>query len=851
MEGIEQLLNPVLGILNSEHLDKYLSTCREHLAFQGHNKRDEAPIKTVNQLLSDNSDRYGGLTVLRVVLEQCSVDSYTCNACSWLTNCVKATNDKESNIVNISFNVLGVLLQMATKFPEIKKFASNNIVPRFLEHTARPVNNQTISSLLECLKVCMKEYSGPCGSSRKSITSLLSKLVNAESGLLSQASKCYALLAQIKCSSNPGVSYNSYWKENQLILVNTLHYHMDRLFNNVHEIQVYQKHDTGKKTYLLGEPTREKSSSVLLKYQLTEKRIKGIGVYLQSMLLGSFPVAKPVLPDAIMGAICRGLAVTCASLGPAKTDSIALGSVLPQVHIHLLNLMMDLISLCGRNMIPYGTVICKLIAQELKWTTSTDWPYAMDKPFRKLRAVVYKALRCWLSVGRSASSLETTLKEIIAAILLDAKVEKQKVTLKVMKGQGSSHGTDYGTESRSEKLAADLANEDLCLQSLKCLQSILSSYSAKLETDTCKTIQETVIELLYGVQNAHESPPVPYRSTACRRQLYNNVISLCLEPHHQFPPPVTFAVALLNTGLSDPASEVSTLCMSGLSSIEKIIHPSGPPLPGVVHQQGASLNLQSNQVSTEPLNTFTYRIPTTNASSQSTTSVAGPSADNYPLSTNDSVDSAKSKAINESVEKGSVEVNVENEDIVDEPSSSNLVEEDSPNDVQVGNQSCSLLQTSNTVNENSPSDVEEQSISLLLTNISESEETAIVESFDSQSISTRNEEIVPSDTDDLSSNVESSKTSTEIIKGPMKRPIEKDVESSNEYSIDESAKKQKTLPVVNGSNYEEDNGSVGLTKVNGVSDSVKNLTNDFVEESVLNDEEMMSCFVDEVTWDKN
>ncbi|RZF36203.1 hypothetical protein LSTR_LSTR008529 [Laodelphax striatellus] len=834
MEGVEQLLNPVLGILNSEHLEKYLSTCREHLAFYGHNKKDEAHIKTVNQLLSDNSDRYGGLTVLRVVLEQCSVDSYTQNACSWLLNCVKATNDKDRNIVNISFNVLGLLLQMATKFPEIKKFASNNIVPRFLEHTTRPINLQTISSFLECLKTCMKEYTGPCGSFRKSITSLLSKLVNSESSLLSQASKCYALLAQIKCSSNPGVSYNSYWKENELTLVNTLHYHMNRLFNNVHEIQVHQKNDNSKKNYLLGEPTKEKSSSVLLKYQLSEKRIKGICVYLQSMLLGSFPVPKPVLPDAIMGAVCRGLAVTCASLGPTKTDSIALGSVLPEVHVHLLNLMMDLISLCGRNMIPYGTVICKLIAQELKWTTSTDWPYAQDKPYRKLRAVVYKALRCWLSVGRSASSLETTQKEIITSILLDAKIENQKVTRKVMKGQGSSgssHTSDFSTESRSEKLASELANEELCLESLKCLQSILSSYSNKLEAETCKTIQETVLELLYGVQSVHESPPVPYRSTSCRKQLYNNLITLCLEPHNEFPPPVTFAVALLNRGLSDPSSEVSVLCMSGLSSIEKIIHPSGPPLPGVVQQQSSNLNLHSKQVSEDQQNTSTYHIPPPVSNNASSQSIAGPSTSSFleNENTNDKVELVNEV---ENVGRGSVsEENSENEVVMNEESSSNIGNEEplEHSSVDAENQSCSLLQPQ----------------------ISESEETAIIVTLDSQSILTQREEIVSNDIIDAPLPTDTSvKCNNTGIQG-LKRSIENNLDESDANLDDQSLKKQKILSVNGiGASSDKENDPVDSTKVNGFSDSDKKSTGDF-DESGLNDEEMMSCFVDEVTWDKN
>lgn len=50
------------------------------------------------------------------------------------------------------------------------------------------------------------------------------------------------------------------------------------------------------------------------------------------------------MPDVIFGVICRGLAVTCHSLGNITVDSLALGSVLPDIHIHLLNILIALIT---------------------------------------------------------------------------------------------------------------------------------------------------------------------------------------------------------------------------------------------------------------------------------------------------------------------------------------------------------------------------------------------------------------------------------------------------------------------------------------------------------------------------
>lgn len=59
-----------------------------------------------------------------------------------------------------------------------------------------------------------------------------------------------------------------------------------------------------------------------------------------------FPVAKAVQPGLVFSIIARGLAVNCATLAKnAITDNIAVGAVLPQVHVALFRLLDSMILL--------------------------------------------------------------------------------------------------------------------------------------------------------------------------------------------------------------------------------------------------------------------------------------------------------------------------------------------------------------------------------------------------------------------------------------------------------------------------------------------------------------------------
>jgi hypothetical protein len=56
-------------------------------------------------------------------------------------------------------------------------------------------------------------------------------------------------------------------------------------------------------------------------------------------------VEKTVLPDEILGIICRGLAVASHTMGKkVSTDVLMVGAMLPQIHVALLKVLDSLIT---------------------------------------------------------------------------------------------------------------------------------------------------------------------------------------------------------------------------------------------------------------------------------------------------------------------------------------------------------------------------------------------------------------------------------------------------------------------------------------------------------------------------
>lgn len=108
-----------------------------------------------------------------------------------------------------------------------------------------------------------------------------------------------------------------------------------------------------------------------------------------------FPVVKSIQPAKILNLIARGLAVNCSLLSKNLIiDNVAVGALIPRIHVALLTLLNSLISVyvwsestrltvilrnilttfeifrLKSHMLVYGHNVLQLMNQSLKWTSS-------------------------------------------------------------------------------------------------------------------------------------------------------------------------------------------------------------------------------------------------------------------------------------------------------------------------------------------------------------------------------------------------------------------------------------------------------------------------------------------------
>nr|CAD7450008.1 unnamed protein product [Timema bartmani] len=270
----------------------------------------------------------------------------------------------------------------------------------------------------------------------------------------------------------------------------------------------------------------------------------------------------------------------------------------------------------GRNLLPHASIICKLVLQELKWT-STDKPqYGVERPYRALRTKAYETLVTWLRVAKVGSSVEKVSDELVTVLIQDIHTNKADVTLTVLgaknknlskrqKRKLAQDDRSQTTSSQRVKLLDHCANSSLCSSALRLLQWILRAAGCLVKPSLHKVLQETTLGLILDIQRSSGPAqfPAPYSVANCRRELYELLLVLVLEPHPKWPPPTHLAMRAFSLGQIDPHQEVSATCVSALSATEKLIHPpfASLQLPAMVQEEVESPSPSTATRSTEVL----------------------------------------------------------------------------------------------------------------------------------------------------------------------------------------------------------------------------------------------------------
>ncbi|XP_054272488.1 proline-, glutamic acid- and leucine-rich protein 1-like [Macrosteles quadrilineatus] len=409
------------------------------------------------------------------------------------------------------------------------------------------------------------------------LVSLLHSLLNrlyehVDCHMVSDGSRYVSLVAGVGGGGKQGVSHKTAWRRQQLGLVSLLHSLLNRLYEHV-DCHMEESATALEDIELSLEPVNEKN--ILIKSQRLATQFSAVALFLQAMLLETFPVAKAVAPDVILDVVAHAQKATLATLGSTR-EALAVTAVLPTVQIASLRLLESLVMCLGRNLVPHGGLVGYLCSQVIHWSHQkhSDWPYAMIKPYSQTRHVAYCCLQSWLSVAGAASQLDTVVDKLLPPLLADIHAEKPSVRLRV--GSKASKGKKrqqvlVSDQDRSEKLRDETANHRLCERALLTLDALVGAAVSRLKPDVISSITETVLRLVADL-------PVPYSHVNCLTALYQLLFTLCVEPHPRLVPPLPQAITAFTAGSHHPFGLVRQTCTAALRCLDRIIHPTAASL---------------------------------------------------------------------------------------------------------------------------------------------------------------------------------------------------------------------------------------------------------------------------------
>lgn len=622
MEGLTELIPSLLKEGDAHMWDEFCGSCKELRVFV---KKPSESVSLINSLLNEPSSRYYGLKLLDIFLSQCFQSIVNEHLIQWFRLCVVGMAQPVSKSqYPLSCQVTSRLIEMSIEFPDVRKQVSLVSIPEILHCILDKLKDFSHNHIpvLNCLFNCLLFYGKSCGKHRESLEQLLINLTLSDRLAVPQIAKCFHILAQTGAPGFESANYKQNWYSQQLIIVNSLHAVLDQLFFGVHEVLGNFNLSLPEKRKLFLPSVNDKNP--LVKAHKLSLLFKSLCQFLECMLLNFFPVSKKVHPEAIFSVICRALAVSYKSLEAKISNSAySIMSIISEVHIITIKLLNSLIVSSRSNLLPFSSLVCKLFVQMFKGSDVDNWLEGREKPFNRVRQASYKCLLAWLSVAKSCSLNDTQINIIVDAIIKDIKCHKKIVCLKLeskTKNKVSKKTTPVECFNKVE------INTDTCHSALACIPQFVRN---PLTLVVVKNLQEVVVKLLFEIQRMlkyENGFPKPYSDPNCRALLYSALLSLCVSPHPNFPPPLHYANILFNAASLDCDVGVQRVCSNAICSIAHLLRPCAPsfdfhfeldseiipidPYPELSEKESKSISDCSNQevVSLKNNGTETLRV---------------------------------------------------------------------------------------------------------------------------------------------------------------------------------------------------------------------------------------------------
>lgn len=297
----------------------------------------------------------------------------------------------------------------------------------------------------------------------------------------------------------------------------------------------------------------------------------------------------------IIGVISRGLAVNCTTLSKNLiSDNIAVGALLPQLHVKLFKLLNSLIVTLRGNMMIYHNQVIHLVTQSLKWTSSGK-AYGFKRPYSSIRVAAYNILALWCKTVGYTSSLEVNAENIIGQVLQDVTPFQSEVTLQVLEGGrknlskkarkrlhkalnettnlSQTHSTTFNPQN-TKIIHSDNGNEEICSAALNSLTNLLETAGCFIKPVLHKILQETIVSLAFNEVASTNMKKNLFTSEFCRLNLYKSLNSLVVSPHHLCSPPMQYALTIFSSAqIHDKSLRIRIACSNFIKQYEKILHP--------------------------------------------------------------------------------------------------------------------------------------------------------------------------------------------------------------------------------------------------------------------------------------
>ncbi|XP_011707315.1 PREDICTED: uncharacterized protein LOC105462429 [Wasmannia auropunctata] len=609
MASIARLVNSVdVNSKEFESLVHDLMVDNNDVPFDGHevDAVQNAFVKGVNSRINQAGCDF--LPILDRILPTCSKDTFAKYGLLWIANATKVLENVHSSArdLTLACKVLGVLVEHCKEIPDLHKQISMQHVKQLLNVLSALQPDAKSGAIYYLVAVLLYHYSEVCERFQELIRKMiLLQIDSTQENLVNASARCYVLLSKAtERSFKPPPSKSVYTSTtyNEVLLCNNLHAIMDELFSGLIELESVDIWDK------LELPPISNRDAVQC-YNRQKQRFTNLCVYFASMLRG-YEARNSVLPHDILGVLCRGLAVTPLNLvNKTSFKEQMLYIILPKMHIGLLKVLDAFINGFAQELVPYGTTVLQLFQQTLQWTSvilENQVTFSDSKPFRSVRIYAYKCLCSWLINTGSLSGIETVGNECVAGILKDVTPERDCILLAtqpktqhmskraVKRFKRSQYENSAVLNNRESSTKNGRLDADLCRGALVALQNILYSGSVLLKQMIYKSVQNTVISVLYNLYLDAAEQNFYKDHNACRLELFRVLKALQMNPHVALAFPTQYCLEISHMAAYDVDLSIAQEAKLALAELEKIIHPAAPTLQ-LPRQQESDELMPENQ----------------------------------------------------------------------------------------------------------------------------------------------------------------------------------------------------------------------------------------------------------------